>query len=348
MTSPLQPTAVFADPECLRHEPGLGHHESPARLLALVRLLQGQRLRHLPLQLQSGRLATPEEILRVHTEAYLQRLRVTRGLNVRLDPDTHTSPESYDVALHAAGSTLAAVEAVYRGQVRRAMVLVRPPGHHAEPDRAMGFCLLNNVAIAAQHARKVLGAQRVAIVDFDAHHGNGTQAAFWTDPSVLYISTHQAPLYPGTGAATELGDGAGRGRTINIPLGAEHGDAEFDAIYGGLIARLLEQFRPEIILVSCGYDIAATDPLAGMSVTYEGFLRIVGHLCNTADLICRGRLVGVLEGGYSIAGLEDGVAATLEAMCGAVMVEDPKGPLVRLPLGDAARHLYLYRDYFDI
>lgn len=348
MSQQIQPTAVIADPECLRHDPGPGHHEAPVRLIALLRLLQGQRLRHLPLPQLAGRLATEEEVLRVHSEAYLQRLRVTRGLHVRLDADTHTSPDSYDVAMHAAGSTLAALEAVYSGVARRALVLVRPPGHHAEPDRPMGFCLLNNIAIAAQHARQVLGAQRVAVVDFDAHHGNGTQAAFWTDPTVLYISTHQAPLYPGTGAATEVGDGAGRGRTINIPLAAEHGDAEYDAIYGGLVNRILEQFRPDVILVSCGYDIASTDPLAGMSVTYEGFLRIVGHLCNAADLLCRGRLVGVLEGGYSIAGLEDGVAATLEAMCGAVQVEDPHGPLVRLPLGDAARHLHLYRDHFDI
>lgn len=339
---------VLVDPECLGHDPGDGHPESPERLHVILDMLRSLAIQRLPIKVIFGRSASEEDILRVHTKAHLERIKATNKLTVRLDADTIASPQSYEAALRAAGGAIAAVDAVMKGEVVAAMAAVRPPGHHAEPDKAMGFCLFNNVAIAAQHARATYGLSRIAIVDFDVHHGNGTQAAFYRDPHVLFISTHQAMLYPGTGDAGDMGEGAGLGKTINIPLSAEHGDAEYDAIYGGLISRLLEQFMPELILVSAGYDIAETDPLGGMSVTYEGFARIVGHLCNSADVLCKGRIVAVLEGGYSAQGIEWGVTATLEAMSGMVRVDDPRGPLVRLPLGDAARHLHLYREHFDI
>ncbi len=339
---------VLVDPECLAHDPGDGHPESPERLQVLIELLRTFAIQRLPIKMLFARTGTDEDVLRVHTRAHLDRIKATVGLTVRLDTDTVASPKSYYCALRAVGGTIAAVDAVFKGEVQAAMALVRPPGHHAESEKAMGFCLFNNVAIAAQHARSTYGVSRVAIVDFDVHHGNGTQQIFNRDPHVLYISTHQARLYPGTGDAGDLGEGPGLGRTINIPLSAEHGDAEYDAIYGGLVSRLLEQFMPELILVSAGYDIADTDPLGGMSVTYEGFARMVAHMVNAADLLCKGRIVAVLEGGYSAAGLEVGVTATLEALCGVVRVDDPKGPLVRLPLGEAARHLHLYREHFDI
>ncbi len=336
------------DPECLLHDPGPQHPESPQRLSTLIEMVQSPGMRSMPLTRLEHRTATEAEVLRAHTPQLLARLKSTQGHTVHLDQDTVASPKSYDCALRAAGATIAAVDAVHSGQVDNAMVLVRPPGHHAEADRSMGFCLLNNVAIAAHHARTVLGLARVAIVDFDVHHGNGTQAIFERDPTVLYVSTHQWPLYPGTGAADSLGSGAGLGRTINIPLGPEHGDAEYDAIYGGLIARILEQFRPELILLSAGYDISEHDPLGGMSVTYDGFARIAGHMVNASELLCKNRLVAVLEGGYSAAGLTTGVHATLEAFTGMLRVDDPRGPLVRLPLGDAGRHLHLYREFFAI
>jgi acetoin utilization deacetylase AcuC-like enzyme len=185
-------------------------------------------------------------------------------------------------------------------------------------------------------------------VRLDVHHGNGTQAAFWRDPSVLYISTHQTPLFPGTGAATDMGEGLGQGRTVNIPLRAGHGDAEYDAIYGALIPRMLERFRPDLLLVSAGFDIAASDPLGGMEVTPEGLVRIAAHLVNAAELLCKGRMVMVLEGGYSAFGLEEGVSACFEAMSGRVTVDDPRGPMVSLPLGDAAQYLDIYREFFPL
>lgn len=332
----------------LQHDPGVGHPESAERLQVLMRLVGTQRVRGLEPVVLEGRVATDAEILRVHSPAHLQRIRATAGMTVRLDADTLASPHSWQAARSAAGHLLTATEAVVRGDVRSAFAIVRPPGHHAEPDKAMGFCLLNNVAIAARHAREALGLQRIAIVDFDVHHGNGTQAVFWRDPSVLYISTHQTPLYPGSGEATEVGEDMGRGRTVNIPLSAGHGDAEYDAIYGALIARILERFRPDLILVSAGFDIAASDPLGGMAVTSEGFARIAAHLVNQAELLCKGRIVFTLEGGYSASGLEDGVLACLEAMAGRVTVDDPHGSLYSLPLGDAAQYLDLYREFFPL
>lgn len=339
---------ILVDPECLAHDPGDGHPESPERLQVLIDLLRTFSIQQLPMKVLFGKLASEEEILRAHTRQHFERIRATAGLTVRLDADTVACPKSFHCAMRAAGGAIAAVDAVIKGEVQTAMAIVRPPGHHAGPEEAMGFCLFNNVAIAAQHARAVHGLSRIAIVDFDVHHGNGTQAIFNRDPHVLFISTHQARLFPGSGDAGDMGEGAGLGQSINIPLSAEHGDAEYDAIYGGLVSRMLEQFMPELILISAGYDIAETDPLGGMSVTYEGFARIVGHLVNSADLLCKGRVVAVLEGGYSASGLETGVTATLEALSGVVRVDDPRGPLVRLPLGEAARHLHLYREFFDI
>ncbi len=336
------------DLDGLLHDPGVGHPESAERLQVLMRLIGTQRVRALEPVVVDGRVATDAEILRVHSAGHLQRVKATAGMTVRLDADTLASPHSWHAARSAAGHVLRATEAVVRGEVRSAFAMVRPPGHHAEPDRPMGFCLVNNVAIAAKHAREVLGIQRVAIVDFDVHHGNGTQAVFWRDPSVLYISTHQANLFPGTGAATDVGEDMGRGRTINIPLRAGHGDAEYDAIYGALVARILERFRPELILVSAGFDIAASDPLGGMEVTAEGFARIAAHLVNHAELLCKGRIVFALEGGYSAIGLEEGVLACLEAMAGRVIVDDPHGSLHNLPLGDAAQYLDIYREYFPL
>ena len=342
----MLPISLIYDPLCLRHDPGPDHPESPLRLQTLAQLLQSPAVQAMDPHHLVPRDATDVELARVHTRQQLDFLYSLAGKRAQVDADTVVSPESIHAAIRAAGCVLTATETVVRSPTSRAFALVRPPGHHAEPGRAMGFCLLNHVAIAARHARETLGLRRVAIVDFDVHHGNGTQAAFWKDPSVLYISTHQSPLYPGKGAATELGEGLGEGRTVNIPLGAGHGDVEYDAIYGALIPRMLERFRPELILVSAGFDIAATDPLGGMNVTAEGFARIAGYLSNAADLLCGGRLVFVLEGGYEPTAMGDGVLACMEAMTGRIQVSEPTGALTGMALGDAAQYLETWEPYF--
>jgi acetoin utilization deacetylase AcuC-like enzyme len=226
-----------------------------------------------------------------------------------LDPDTFTSPASYEVARLAVGATIdAARYAVSSGE--HALALVRPPGHHAEPDRAMGFCLFNNVAIAAAALRQD-GLARVAIVDIDVHHGNGTQAAFYTDPTVLYVSSHQFPYYPGTGAASEAGSGAGRGFTLNVPMPAGSTDEDYASVYGSVVVPALEQFRPDAILVSAGYDAHELDPLAGMRMTTAGYGAVVALLDDVAARVCGRRLAFVTEGGYHLDALRECLEATI-------------------------------------
>jgi len=295
-----------------------------------------------------GRRALPAEITAVHTPEHYRRVMSTQGRTVALDLDTTAGPRSFDAAMHAAGAALAVAESVAVGEVVNGFALVRPPGHHAEAHRAMGFCLFNNAAIAARFARDSLKMERVAIVDFDLHHGNGTQSIFYRDPSVLVISTHQASVYPGTGQADETGEGPGTGFNINIPLAPGHGDPEFEAIYGGLVVRILDKFKPQLILVSAGFDIFAGDVLGRMEVTAQGFARIASHLRGAADRLCGGRIVFVLEGGYSVQGLRDGVLACLGAMSSSQKIPPLKGSLDDLPMGDALRHLPVYRRHFSL
>jgi acetoin utilization deacetylase AcuC-like enzyme len=256
------------------------------------------------------RAATAEELGRVHTAEYLELIAATAGRAVMLDPDTFTSPLSYEVAGVAAGAAVeAAMHAWTTGE--SAMALVRPPGHHAEPDRAMGFCLYNNIAVAAA-ALRAAGAERVAILDFDVHHGNGTQAAFYTNPTVLFASTHQFPYYPGTGAADEIGEGPGRGFTLNVPMAAGARDAEVIGAWEKTILPAVEAFRPSAMLISAGYDAHEQDPLGGLRVTTAGFARLVDLLTAAAASLCAGRLAFVTEGGYHL----DALRACLEATLG--------------------------------
>lgn len=299
---------LFASPRFGEHTTPPGHPERPERAGVFDAVAEAFRLRGGVVS--DPRPATREELARVHTVAYLDEVAAADGRAVMLDPDTFTSPESVEIALLAAGAAIDAARHAWQSG-DSAMALVRPPGHHAEPDRAMGFCLYNNIAVAAA-ALRAEGVSRVAIVDFDVHHGNGTQAAFYADPAVLYVSSHQFPYYPGTGAAGETGSGAGRGFTINIPMAAGATDAEYERVYRTVVVPALEQFAPELILVSAGYDAHELDPLAGMRMTAEGFGALVGQLKAAASRLCEGRIAFITEGGYHLAALRECLEATIE------------------------------------
>lgn len=281
------------------------------------------------------RSAADEELARVHDADYIGLIRETAGRATALDPDTFTSPETYDVARLAAGAVLTAVDHVLDGAAgTRALALVRPPGHHAERNRAMGFCLFNNVAVAAAHAR-ARGLERVAIVDYDVHHGNGTQHAFYSDPSVLFVSSHQYPYYPGTGAADEIGTGAGTGYTVNLPLAAGATDADYDRVYQAIAGPVLRAFRPQLILVSAGFDAYKDDPLAGMRLEADYFGRLTAQIRAIADDCCDGRLVMATEGGYHLKGIADSLHSVIAALEG----DDPGAPVsvgASAPRGEAA------------
>src|SRR5262245_7743191 len=241
-------------------------------------------------EVREPRAATHEELARVHDPEYVSLVAETAGRATALDADTFTSPDSYQVALLAAGAAIGCVDHVLDGAGRRALAMVRPPGHHAERNRAMGFCLFNNIAVAAAHAR-ARGLARVAIVDYDVHHGNGTQWSFYDDPSVLFISSHQYPYYPGTGAATETGAGDGAGFTVNLPMDAGGTNADYELAYGTIAFPVLRRFRPELILVSAGFDALDNDPLGGMRLTADEFARLTATICAIADDCCDGRVV---------------------------------------------------------
>jgi acetoin utilization deacetylase AcuC-like enzyme len=281
--------------------------------------------------LAEPRLATDDELARVHDREYVGLIRESAGRATALDPDTFTSPETYDVARLAAGAVLAGVDHVLSAKPgARALAMVRPPGHHAEHNRAMGFCLFNNIAVAAAHAR-AKGLSKVAIVDYDVHHGNGTQWTFYDDPSVLFISSHQYPFYPGTGAAGDIGRGKGLGFTANFPMEAGATDADFERVYG-VAAGLLREFRPELILVSAGFDAHEDDPLGGMRVTTPQFGRLTALLAAVADECCEGRLVAVSEGGYDLAALALSLRVAIDVLDGSTRLAD-----LSAPTGDTRR-----------
>jgi acetoin utilization deacetylase AcuC-like enzyme len=265
---------------------------------------------------QPPRAATRAELRRVHSAAHLSTIDATAGRAASLDPDTYTSPESRDVALLAAGAAIGGVEAIVQSRATRVMALVRPPGHHAERDRAMGFCLYNNVAAAAAHAL-TLGMERVVIMDYDVHHGNGTQWSFYEDPRVLYVSTHQYPFYPGTGAADDVGRGKGAGFTVNVPLEAGSTDGDYDEVFKALVIPVIDQFRPELLLISAGYDAHERDSLARMRLSTAGYTALTKSLCDAADRHCHGRVVAVTEGGYDLTALKACLESTIAVLDGA-------------------------------
>ncbi len=292
------------------HQTPPGHPERPER--AEVMDAVADRWRERGTEIVAPRAATHEQLARVHDPDYIRRISETALKSRQLDPDTYTSPESYEVALLAAGAAIDGVERVMAGSHHAAVAMVRPPGHHAERGRAMGFCLFNNVAVAAAHAR-AQGAAKVAIVDYDVHHGNGTQHIFEADPHVLYVSTHQFPYYPGTGAADEIGRQAGRGFTVNVPLEVGALDDDYRLAFSAIVLPVLRQFEPDLILVSAGFDAHERDPLGGMRVTTPAFAAMTLELHGVAEECCRGRIVSVTEGGYDLSALGASLDAVIAA-----------------------------------
>jgi acetoin utilization deacetylase AcuC-like enzyme len=292
------------------HSPPGRHPERPERLVAARAAVERTRARFEPIP---SRTATDEELTRVHDPGYIEQLAALRGRQTYLDPDTYVAPQSVEIARLAAGSVVSMVDAMIHGPVPKGVALLRPPGHHARPAHAMGFCLLNNVAIAAAHAR-TLGVTRVAVVDWDVHHGNGTQEMFWHEPGVLYVSTHQFPFYPGTGDVDEVGEGEGKGYTVNIPLAAGSGDSVYASAFDRVVLPVLRAYAPELILVSAGFDASARDPLAHMEVSSAGFAWMARELALIANESASGRMALVLEGGYDLVGLEDGLEGAIAGM----------------------------------
>jgi len=313
------------DPIYLKHDTG-EHVESSKRLEAIISILEQTKLKQ-QLTPIKPRTATVEELSMVHDKHYIAHIQdaAQRG-GGWLDADTVMSPDSYQAAIYAAGGLIKATEAVMDGEVDSAFGLVRPPGHHATSQRAMGFCLFNNVAIAAKYAMAKYELDRVLIIDFDVHHGNGTQAAFYDNPQVLYASTHQYPFYPGTGDIDETGTGAAKGTTINIPFPGGYGDAEYLSVFEQIIVPAARRFNPHLILVSAGYDTHWADPLAMMQLSVTGFAQIARIIKGLAEELCSGRLVFTLEGGYNLIALAASVKATFDVLLGSANIDDLLGP----------------------
>ena len=310
----MKKTGIVKDERFMMHEMGLMHPESPKRLEAIYEEIAKSGIEK-DLVLISPREATKDELLYIHREHYISKIESTQGkAYTYLDPDTQTNAYSYEAALLAAGGLCEAIKGVIDGDMDNAFALVRPPGHHAEADRAMGFCIFNNVAIGARYAQRVFDIKRVLIVDWDLHHGNATQHSFEDDPSVLYFSTHQYPYYPGTGRFNEIGLKEGMHYTVNLPLSPGYGDCEYVYLYENVLRPIAEDFSPQLVLVSAGFDIYMGDPLGGMRVSPDGFSAICRVIMNIAERCCNGRLVITLEGGYNLEGLRNSVREVLKEL----------------------------------
>jgi len=315
------------------HQTPPGHPERPERAEVLDAI--AARWRERGSEVVAPRAAGREQLLRVHDGDYVRRISETAGRATALDPDTYTSPESYEIALLAAGACVEAVERVMANAHEAAFALVRPPGHHAERSRAMGFCLFNNVAVAAAHAR-ANGARRVAIVDFDVHHGNGTQHIFEADPHVLYVSAHQYPYYPGTGAAEEVGRDAGRGFTVNLPLEVGAVDEDYQLVFSRIIVPVLRQFEPELLIVSAGFDAHERDPLGGMRLSTAAFAAMTRDLRAVAEECCRGRIAAAVEGGYDLHALGTSLDGAIDALAGPAQPAEWPSSGIHSSRGEAA------------
>ena len=303
-------TLLYTHPSCLAHDPGSHHPEAPDRLRAVLAALSGPQ--YARLERREAPKAALDDVLRVHSRRQVERLlgAVPKSGHVAIDADTVLSPASGIAALHAAGAVSAAVDAVVAKEADNAFCAVRPPGHHAEPDRAMGFCLFNNAAIGALRAREVHGLDRVAVVDFDVHHGNGTQAAFEADDNLFYASTHQYPLYPGSGSASETGVG----NIVNVPLRPMSGSGPFRLAMTGRILPALDEFRPDLLLISAGFDAHRSDPLAQLLLDEADYTWVTEKLLEVANRHADGRVVSTLEGGYDLTALAASAAAHVRVL----------------------------------
>ena len=303
-------TLVFGHQSSEEHDMGPGHPERPDRIRAVQQALEADRFNSL--EHREAPRATVDQIARVHDRDYVTKLldAVPDEGREQIDPDTAMCPESGEAALRASGAIVAAIDAIAAGETNSAFCAVRPPGHHAEPSRGMGFCLFNNVAIGVEHARKAHNMERVAVVDFDVHHGNGTQATFWSEPNVLFASSHQYPFYPGTGAEDETGVG----NVFNVPLADGAGSVLFRRGMERVVLPALEEFDPDLIVVSAGFDGHARDPLANIRLEERDFEWITGKLVDIAGEFCDGQIVSSLEGGYDLDSLSSSVTAHLSAL----------------------------------
>ncbi|MBH0198648.1 MAG: histone deacetylase [Nitrospira sp.] len=311
----MSKTGLVYHPAYLEHDMGAGHPESPNRLRAIMQQLEQSGTLTQMTRIEP-RKAEDEWITQVHTPSYVASLNrhVPLSGRVSLDPDTSMSPGSLNAAYLAAGGALAGVDAIMAGQVDQVFCAVRPPGHHAEAGRAMGFCLFNNVAIAARYVQRKYGLSRVLIVDWDVHHGNGTQHSFEEDPSVLFFSTHQYPHYPGSGWVTERGKGDGEGFTINVPMEAGEGDEAYQAVFLKALVPAADEFKPEFVIISSGFDAHKDDPLASMGLTEAGYADLTGIVAGIAKRHAKGHILSSLEGGYNLTALAASVDAHIQAL----------------------------------
>ena len=309
----MKRSAILIDRQFLKHMPGQGHPERPERLRVLLDL--AETLDPGRFQLLPARAASRSEIELCHDPKYVDLVESTASMSqYALDGDTITSQDSFAVALLATGGFLKLLDSVAAGESSNGFAIIRPPGHHALRTRAMGFCLFNTIAVGAQYLKTAHGAKRIAIVDWDVHHGNGTQDTFYDDPSVLFVSAHQYPFYPGTGGVAEVGVKEGTGFTINVPLPAGCGDAEYLRVFRDVVIPAIERFGPEWILVSAGFDPHRQDPLAGMNVTEAGFSQMAHAMLQLGEVHCGGKIALLLEGGYNLTALRSSVAGVLETL----------------------------------
>jgi acetoin utilization deacetylase AcuC-like enzyme len=331
-------TALIYDPIFLEHITPENHPDKPDRLRWAMDVLRGLNwLERDGLVQLAPRAATVDELAAVHERAYIRKVETaarmvaeeekTGGRKTRFfATDTYISARSYEAALKAAGAPLTAIDAIMQGEVNNAYCLLRPPGHHAVAESAMGFCLFNNVAVAARYAIDHIGLERVMIIDYDVHHGNGTQEMFYEDPRVLYFSIHQAPFYPGTGLSTERGAGGGLGTTINVPLPATTGYETYEPVFRQVMSPAADRFNPQLILVSAGFDAHWKDPLGGMYLSTAGFAKLTGIIIELADYLCDGRLVMVQEGGYDLQAMANCAATCVNLLLGDDAAVDNLGP----------------------
>lgn len=316
-------TGIVKDIRYLDHIADYTHVESPKRLSEVYAVLEKGDLWDEFMQI-APRMAVHSELEWIHTTAYINHVAGTREKPLTvLDPDTYASSLSYDTARLAVGGVFSILDYLFRRDISNGFALIRPPGHHAEANRAMGFCIFNNIALGAKYAMRIHGAKKALIVDWDLHHGNGTQNAFYKDPNVLYFSTHQFPYYPGSGNYDEVGEGEGKGYTVNVPLGMGQDDKVYIQIFRRILSPIALSFKPHIILVSAGFDVYFDDPLGGMRVTPKGLAAITRILLDLAGELCDGKILFVLEGGYNLKGLQDCIVAVLKEMSGeSILKED--------------------------